>query len=133
MEWDTADTDSVVAKYILSSGTSARVMYNNAGTSAYYSFDGSAVSTYTAPTPITLDGSLIKAAYAENESGSSVAHTGVLGTGSVNSDLLPNYNSTYGWSIGNLNNNQGFLNGHIKSIKYFPRKLTAAQLQELTS
>jgi hypothetical protein len=26
-----------------------------------------------------------------------------------------------------------FLGGHIKSIKYFPRKLTAAQLQELTS
>ena len=27
----------------------------------------------------------------------------------------------------------GYLNGHIKSIKYYPRRLTNAQLQELTS
>jgi len=27
----------------------------------------------------------------------------------------------------------GYLNGHIKSLKYYPRRLTNAQLQELTS
>jgi hypothetical protein len=134
MEWDTVDTGNVQAKYVLSSGSNARVMYNNAGSTTFYSYDGSTpVSTYTNPTAITFDGSHIKAAYAEDDGGSSVAHTGVLGTGSGASDLLPNYNPTYGWSIGNLNNNANFLNGHIKSIQYFPRRLTNTQLQELTS
>ena len=32
-----------------------------------------------------------------------------------------------------INGTAGYLDGHIKSIKYFPRKLTAAQLQELTT
>jgi len=134
MEWDTADTGNTQAKYVLSSGHIARVMYNNVGSAVFYSFDGSTpLPTYTNPTAITFDGSHIKAAYAEDDGGSSVAHTGVLGTGSGASDLLPNYNPTYGWSIGNLNNAANFLNGHIKSIKYYPRRLTDAQLQELTS
>ena len=134
MEWDTADTGNVQAKYVLSSGGNARVMYNNAGSTTFYSYDGSTpLPTYTNPTAITFDGSHIKAAYAEDDGGSSVAHTGVLGTGSGASDLLPNYNPTYVWSIGNLNNAAYFLNGHIKSLSYYPRRLTNAQLQELTS
>jgi hypothetical protein len=133
MEWDTADTGNVQTKYVLSSGNSARVMYNNAGSPAFYSYDGSAVSTYTTSTAITFDGSHIKAAYAEDDGGASVAHTGVLGNGNGASDLLPNYNPTYGWSIGSQNNASNFLNGHIKSIQYYPRRLTDAQLQELTA
>ena len=133
MEWDTADTGNVQSKYVLSSGSSARVMYSTPGSPAFYSYDGSAVSTYTTSTAITFDGSHIKAAYAEDDGGSSVAHTGVLGTGSGAADLLPNYNPTYDWSIGNLNNNANFLNGHIKSLSYYPRRLTDAQLQELTA
>jgi len=29
--------------------------------------------------------------------------------------------------------NGSYLNGHIKSLKYYPRRLTDAQLQELTA
>ena len=133
MEWDTADTDNTFSKYVLSSGNDARVMYNNTGSPAWYAFDGSTASTYTQPTGITLDGSSIKATYAEDDNGASVAHTGFLGAGSGSSDLLPNYNPIYGWSIGNLNGANYFLNGHIKSLKYYPRRLTDAQLQTLTS
>jgi hypothetical protein len=35
--------------------------------------------------------------------------------------------------IGSRGNNSKFVNGHIKSIKYFPRRLTNAQLVDLTS
>lgn len=35
--------------------------------------------------------------------------------------------------LGNRDDNARPLNGHIKSIKYYPRRLTNAQLQELTS
>ena len=35
--------------------------------------------------------------------------------------------------IGSETGNSQFINGHIKSIKYIPRRLTNAQLQELTS
>ena len=36
-------------------------------------------------------------------------------------------------NIGKEGNDTSFLNGHIKSIQYYPRRLTDAQLQELTS
>ena len=36
-------------------------------------------------------------------------------------------------TIGSAYNNSAQLNGHIKSIKYYPRRLTNAQLQDLTS
>lgn len=36
-------------------------------------------------------------------------------------------------SIGKGNGNSIYFNGHIKSIKYYPRRLTNAQLQEITS
>ena len=35
--------------------------------------------------------------------------------------------------IGSWASNPAYLNGHIKSLKYFPRRLTDAQLQELTA
>jgi len=35
--------------------------------------------------------------------------------------------------IGSWVSNPGYLNGHIKSLKYYPRRLTDTQLQELTS
>lgn len=35
--------------------------------------------------------------------------------------------------IGTFASNPAYLNGHIKSIKYYPRRLTDTQLQELTS
>jgi hypothetical protein len=35
--------------------------------------------------------------------------------------------------IGKLGGGTQYLNGHIKSIKYYPRRLTNTQLQELTT
>ena len=133
MEWDCVDPSDVQANYVLSSGNNARVLYNNANSPAWYAYDGASVSTYTSTAAITSDGSSIKTAFAEDDNGSSTAHTGFLGGGSGNSDLLPNYDPTYGWSIGCLQNTSYFLNGHIKSLSYYPRRLTNAQLQELTS
>ena len=36
-------------------------------------------------------------------------------------------------SLGSEASNSNFLNGHIKSIQYYPRRLTNTQLQELTA
>ena len=59
----------------------------------------------------------------------SAAFGGTLGVPDT-SGTVPIVNQMY---LGSLNNTSERLNGHIKSLQYFPRRLTDAQLQELTA
>jgi hypothetical protein len=68
----------------------------------------------------------IAMAYAENDA--AVSRDGTLGTDS--SVVVPAVSNLV---IGAGTSSFAFLNGHIKSIQYYPRRLTNAQLQELTS
>ena len=56
--------------------------------------------------------------------GGSTPQTDSSGTMSTNMSVM---------RIGTFASNPAYLNGHIKSLSYFPRRLTDAQLQELTA
>ena len=67
------------------------------------------------------------------ESGSQASSVnGATATSLGTSTSLPVAGEITEMAIGEINGN-AFLNGHIKSLSYFPRRLTDAQLQELTS
>ena len=74
-------------------------------------------------------GSHSKVSTAFKDDSFSIAVGGTLGVPDT-SGTVPIVNQMY---LGSLNNVTEFLNGHIKSIKYYPRRLTDAQLQTLTS
>ena len=70
-----------------------------------------------------------KLGYAFDESGSAALADG----GSVTSPSHSQPTEAQTLHIGSTANSGAQLNGHIKSIKYYPRRLTNAQLQEITS
>ena len=74
------------------------------------------------------DGQPYKAAYGIAESNSAISVNG--------SSVVIDQTTTlagYTVSLFELGKSGGYLNGHIKSLKYYPRRLTDAQLQELTA
>jgi hypothetical protein len=90
-----------------------------------------ASGTTTAFIPTTtsiVEGQLFKMAIAYAENDVAVSRNGTLGTD--NSVALPVVSNLF---IGSGGSSFGFLNGHLKSIRYWPRRLTNAQLQELTA
>ena len=127
--YNTFDLAHAETKYVFSSGASARIIYQNTGSDDVLSFDGATQTVYTLSVSYSDDPKV--AAYAENGAGSSAAFEGVLGTGNASADALSNHDGTF--DFGSLNGGAFFLNGHIKSVQYFPRRLTDAQLQTLTS
>ena len=74
------------------------------------------------------DGQPYKAAYGIAESNSAISVNGSSVVIDQTTTLAGNTASLF-----ELGKNFGFLNGHIKSLKYYPRRLTNAQLQELTA
>jgi hypothetical protein len=80
---------------------------------------------YGLGTPLTV-GNKVAAAMEENDSAA------VLNGGTVDTDTATGtpITATH-FHLGNYGTE--WLNGHIKSIKYYPRRLTNAQLQDLTS
>jgi len=69
-----------------------------------------------------------KAAYAIKENDAAVCVDG----SSVVTDTATTF-AAFPASVFEIGKGANYLNGHIKSIKYFPRKLTNAQLQELST
>jgi hypothetical protein len=57
-----------------------------------------------------------------------VADGGTLATGA--SGTVPTVNQLV---LGNRGGSDAFFNGHLKSLQFYPRRLTNAQLQELTA
>lgn len=74
-------------------------------------------------------GALAKAAFSfmPGESALSVNGSAVL-KGTI--DLMPTPSTLY---LGSTGNGQQFLNGHLRAIRYYPRRLTDAELQALTT
>ena len=99
------------------SGTAVRVQVNENGT-PQATLDTAIVSTGTVYKQV---GAFKANDFSATENGNAV-HTDTSGT-------LPD-----GITFLDIGEQYGFyLNGHIKSIKYYPRRLTNAQLQELTT
>ena len=127
VDFDYVDPNNGDTNYLLSGGSLARFFYNNTGTSQWSVYSGSGISV----SGISSDGSSNKAGIAMDDSGTTAYVDGgfVVYSGAVK----PQGNVSYdhiaigGVAVGTE------LNGHIKSIKYYPRRLSNAQLVELTS
>ena len=124
------DPTNVAPNYVLGGPSNVRVFYNNFGTSIWQSFDGSAVTTFGA----VDSGEVYKLAVAiKTDSNISTAKNGdIVATSTSGTALMTNIEASPLLAIGGGDASQK-LNGHIKSIQYYPRRLTDAQLQELTT
>jgi len=127
VEFSYTDPDDSDTNYLISGGASARFFYNNTATSTWSTYDGvSAVTT----TDVPQDGTVAKVAIAMSNSGTTTYLNGTL-KGS-NSSIKPQGNVGDYLFIGGTAGTT-MINGHIKSIQYYPRRLSNAQLQALTS
>ena len=127
VEFSYTDPDDSDTNYLISGGASARFFYNNTATSAWSTYDGvSAVTT----TDVPQDGTVAKVAIAMSNSGTTTYLNGTI-KGS-NSSIKPQGNVGADLFIGGTGG-VTMINGHIKSIQYYPRRLSNAQLQALTS
>jgi len=124
------DNGNTKANYVIGGSSSARVIYNNAGNNAWNIFDG---ATSTSIGAINGDGIAHNVAVSARE-GSSTATCldGTLTASASSSALMSNLIASPTISLGGASLSQK-LNGHIKSIKYYPRRLSNTQLQELTT
>jgi len=122
-------SDSITPVFELSSDSTNNRLYSLASTSRHWFVRSNAVTTADIDlgTPIESQQNKIAGAYKKDDFAASL-NGGAVGTDTAGSmsvgieDIL----------IGSLHNNY-YLNGHIKSIQYYPRRLTNAQLQDLTS
>jgi len=127
VEFDHTDPDNSDTNYLLSGGGSARFFYNNAGTSVWSVYDGAGMSVSGVPS----DGTPLKISVAMSDAGTTVHLNGTLNSSSPS--ITPQDSISYNTlNIGGVSAVTA-LNGHIKSIKYYPRRLTNVQLQELTT
>ena len=129
VEWSHTDVANGDSNYLLHVNTNARFVYNNSGGSDWYNYDGVTSINYGA---LAADGTPIKLATAMDKDGTEAAVDGVA---RPTSTATPQENVALSDTlyIGTTGGGGVELNGHIKSIKYYPRALTAAQLQDLTS
>ena len=113
--------------YVLGSTTSSRFLFNNALDDGFRVYDG---STTLVVGDIPTDKTQVKIAISMGDFGTISSLNG--GSVSSNANVKAHLNIGSDLFIGNLNG-VSQLNGHIKSLKYYPRALTATQIQELTS
>jgi hypothetical protein len=131
-EFDFTDPENDDSNYVAGGTASARIIYNNAGTSLWQTFDGNAAITFG-----ELDNtgaSRFKAAVGvkTGKDAVTVLDGDVKGSSTSATSLMTNLDNSPLISLGGGSDTQK-LNGHIKSIKYYPRRLSDAQLVELTS
>jgi len=124
-----SDPTNVDGNYALGGVANVRVFYNNPGSSDWYSYDGSAATHFGA----VDSGEVYKLAVAiKTDSNISTAKNGdIVTTSTSGTALMTNIEAAPTLSIGGASASQK-LNGHIKSITYYPRRLTDAQIQRLT-
>ena len=130
-EFDFVDPENDVNNYVAGGLSNARIIYNNAGNSLWQTYDGNAAITFG-----NLDNtgaSFFKAAVGVKTGKDAVTFLDGTFKGSSASatDLMTNLAGT-DIALGGASTNQK-LNGHIKSINYYPRRLTNAQLEALTA
>jgi hypothetical protein len=115
--------------YALSTSGSSRFLYNNSGSPSWVNFDGTVSVNFG---NLDFDGAFSKVAMGMDKNGTN----GVVNGGTIKtSTSTPQQNVTASddLSIGKKYSSGSHLNGHIKSIKYYPRSLTNAQLQDITT
>ncbi len=127
-----SDPTNADNNYVFSGSSNARVFYNNAGNSVWQTYDGSAGTTFG-----DVDsGEVYKLAVAvKTDSNISTAKNGTIQTTrTVNTALMTSIEAYPLLAIGGASSSSSYqkLNGHIKSIQYYPRRLTDAQIQRLT-
>jgi hypothetical protein len=130
-EFDFVDPENNVNNYVAGGLSNARIIYNNTGNSLWQTYDGNAAITFG-----NLDNtgaSFFKAAVGVKTGKDAVTFLDGTFKGSSASatDLMTNLAGT-DIALGGASASQK-LNGHIRSIKYYPRRLTNAQLEALTA
>jgi hypothetical protein len=116
--------------YLLSVDSNARFLYNNSSNAGWYSYDGTTSLNYG---NLASDGTFVKVASSMYKDGSNASIDGgtiKTSTASPQDNVARSDDLYIGVRYGGGGDE---LNGHIKSIKYYPRRLTNAQLQEITS
>ena len=127
-EFDYTDPNNDDSNYLISGGGSARFFYNNSSTSSWSIYDGAGGMSVTG---IPSDGTPLKISVAMSDAGTTAHRNGTLN--STNASIKPQGSISYdALAIGGISA-ATTLNGHIKSIQYYPRRLTNAQLVQLTS
>lgn len=108
------------------------------GTTAYLSHiaTGDALSPGTAPvnmnSSVANAGLVFRCAVALRANGAVLASGGVLGAVDT-SCAMPDAPTKLTLGNGGWSGAAGYLNGHIRSLRYYPRRLSNAELQELTA
>ena len=126
VEWNSPDDTAHIVN--LNTDASNRwVIIKDAGNQKSFISDGGAT---------VMNVVIAAAPSGDNKSGMSVSSAsgnGVINGGSVVSDTSVSVPNATTLSIGKDEASNYYLNGHIKSIQYYPRRLSNTQLQELTS
>lgn len=126
IKFDYNDPQNVGTKFLLSSTLSSRFAYTNGNTSNFYSYDGAAGLNYG---NLLGDGTQYILATGMDSTGS----VGVVNGGALSTSTgTPQDNVSTNIYIGAELGTSSFLNAHIKSIQYYPLRLSNAQLQALT-
>lgn len=128
VEFDTTQTGlNAATSYLLGFDNSAskRVVYIGMGGDVAATFDGTTILGAAGD----VTGPAVKVASAYNGSGRAIVTAGgAVTTGAV----AVGYSSASSLNIGQMGGSQQ-LDGHIRSIRYFPTRLSNAQLQALTA
>ena len=128
MEFQTVGGAASTERHFMLSGdnTNARWAYHNSA-NVFKPYDGSSAPPFTST---YYDNVFYRFAIATDQSTFAGA---VNGSASFSQATTGNLASlTTAFNIGMSQSDSDQINGHIKSIKYYPRRLTDAQLQELT-
>ena len=132
VEVETSTTE--IARYALlyggATGNGGYLSLGSDGDQAWLeTYDGNVANLFSSKSSVgTYDGKL---ASGFNLNGNSFAFNGSIIGSTTNSTANPQ--SVTDLYIGVFNNKTQLINGHIKSLKYYPRRLTNDQLVELTS
>ena len=113
---------------LLITGPDGNLVYSNAGATSSYAYDGSNVLAHGSW--VADQEQTIAVAMSPTEVSSSLDGAAV-NSSAQNGNLTADRSRTV--YLGDREASPRPLNGHIKSIQYYPRRLTNTQLQELTS
>ena len=126
VEFDHNDLNDESTQYLLSSTSSSRFIYNNANSQNWQAFDGQSALPFG---NVLGNGLPVKLGLGMGSSESSSINNGVL-QNTTNATPQDNVGSLLYFGL--RYNGANSLNGHIKSVQYYPLRLSNAQLQALT-
>ena len=126
VEFDHNDLNDESTQYLLSSTSSSRFIYNNASSQNWQAFDGQSALPFG---NVLGNGLPVKLGLGMGSSESISINNGVIQN---TTNATPQDNAGSLLYFGLRYNGANSLNGHVKSIQYYPLRLSNAQLQALT-